>query len=136
MKADVIRVEKGSEGFFGVMLLEGKWFCVTVENAELSIPDGEYICKLYQSPSHGEVWELQDVEGRTHIQIHAANWPGQLLGCIAVGQYPDKLRGNRAVLNSGKTFERFMDVTRNADKLELTVASYVDLGKAEGMNVL
>jgi hypothetical protein len=132
MNAKIIRVERSIEGIFGVLKLEYRCFCVTIENEELSIPDGEYVCYRYQSPKNGEVWELQDVPGRTHIQIHPANEAYQLLGCIAVGQYFDKLRGNRAILNSGNTFEQFMKVTKQANRLDLTIDSYRDLSRFKG----
>lgn len=129
MKADIIRVENNPvEGTFGVVLLEGRVFCVCLEETQKEIsydshiPAGNYICERYLSPTkHIEVWELQHVQNRTHIQIHAGNTLDDTLGCILLGQYFDKLRGNRAVLNSGSTFEKFMQVTRNADRLNLTI---------------
>jgi len=49
------------------------------------IPDGVYPWQKYNSPTKGKVILLQDVPGRTNIEIHIANYVRQLLGCIAVG---------------------------------------------------
>ena len=125
MKAKIVNVEDGIDGKFGVLLLEGKAFCVTFMLPSgipyKYFPDGDYICERYQSPRHGEVWLIRDVPNFTMIEIHAGNDIHDTLGCILVGQYFDKLRGNRAILNSGATFTKFMEVTRQAGKLELTV---------------
>ncbi len=129
IKVDIIRVENNPvEGTFGVLLLEGRAFCVCLEETQKTtpydsrIPAGNYTCERYLSPSkHIEVWELQHVQNRTHVQIHAGNTLIDTLGCILLGQYWDKLRGNRAVLNSGATFEKFMQITRNVEKLNLTI---------------
>jgi hypothetical protein len=55
------------------------------------IPPGTYRAELYASPKHGTVYMLQDVPGRSDVEIHAANfagdsdldWKCELLGCIA-----------------------------------------------------
>lgn len=140
MNAEIIRVERSNEGIFGVLKLEGRCFCVTLElpwysnkstsdtpndpSDISSIPDGTYTCYRVQSPSRGEVWQLQDVPNRQHVLIHAGNTVKDTMGCILVAQYFGKLQGNRAILNSGDTFEKFMDVTRQVNRLDLTIDSY------------
>ncbi|RKZ67308.1 MAG: hypothetical protein DRQ48_09910, partial [Gammaproteobacteria bacterium] len=37
------------------------------------IPTGVYTCKRTMSPKFGLVYEIMDVEDRTHILFHAAN---------------------------------------------------------------
>jgi hypothetical protein len=137
--AEIIRVEQGDDGILGVLKLEGRCFCVTLElpwydnqNDISAIPNSTYTCYRFQSPKHGEVWVLMDVPNRTHVQIHAGNTTKDTLGCILVAQYFGKLQGNRTIQNSGKTFEQFMDVTRQANRLELKIDSYRDLSKFEG----
>lgn len=50
------------------------------------IPAGMYDCVLEYSPKFdAQLYELKDVPGRTEIKIHAANWPHELQGCIALG---------------------------------------------------
>ena len=80
MNSSIIRIEQGDEGTFGALLLKGKCFCSTLELPWLNntpytscIPDGKYICTLFNSPKHGLVWQINDVPGRTVIEIHSAN---------------------------------------------------------------
>lgn len=49
------------------------------------IPEGNYKYEIYNSPKHGKVLLILDVNGRTMIEIHAANYTRQILGCVAVG---------------------------------------------------
>ena len=55
-----------------------------------------------------EVWELREVPGRSQIQFHIANYPSQLLGCLAtvtnLVKIDDKVMGT----SSRDAFERFM----------------------------
>jgi len=128
MRVEIIRCEYSDKGIFGIMKLNGECFCVTLElpwysNIEMisAIPYGQYKCKRVNSPSHGEVWEIQNVPKRMYVQIHAGNTMHDTLGCILLAQYCGKLRGNRAVLNSGVTFKEFMSITRNEPELSLSI---------------
>jgi hypothetical protein len=129
MKVSIVRVESGTDGTFGVLCIEGKAFCVTLEPILLGdpqepIPNGTYKAVRYNSPKNKrEVWLLKDVPGYTYVEIHIGNLPHETLGCILVGEYFDKLRGNRAIKNSGATFEKLMQITRNENELLVTVAS-------------
>ena len=49
------------------------------------IPLGEYKGILHDSPKFGRTIWIQDVDGRSEILIHPANFHYQLLGCIALG---------------------------------------------------
>ena len=55
------------------------------QNGISCIPVGTYQAEIYQSPTKGSVYLLQNVPGRTMIEIHAANWVDQLAGCISLG---------------------------------------------------
>jgi len=142
MEISIIRVEQTDNGTFGVLLLKGMCFCVTLElpwydneNNISCIPDGEYICSKHDSPTRGEVWQIENVPNRKYIYFHAGNTLMDTLGCIVLGQYFDKLRGNRAVLNSGKTYNKFMAITKQEDILELTIATYEKPNKIQHLNV-
>lgn len=50
------------------------------------IPDGTYTVKPYNSEKFPNVWEIQCVQGRSHILIHAGNKPSDVQGCIAIGR--------------------------------------------------
>lgn len=65
------------------------------------IPTGQYLMKLGMYNRGGyPAYEVLDVEGRTLVKIHAANWVHQLLGCIAPGRKLGMLDGKMAVLAS------------------------------------
>ena len=107
-ECEIIRVEEGFSGTFGVF----KWFneavCVTLEPpADVKIPPGRYLCQRYHSKKYN-TYEICEVPGRTKILFHAGNTMDDTTGCVLLGQYFGKLRGNRAVLNSGKTFRSWM----------------------------
>lgn len=46
---------------------------------------GSWRVSWLNHPEHGFCFQLIDVEGRTGILIHAANWFIELLGCLAFG---------------------------------------------------
>jgi len=62
-----------------------------------------------------------DVPGRSDILIHPANLVDDLEGCLAFAQHFGKLRGNRGVLNSGKTFRKFMRIMSGQIGFQLTI---------------
>ena len=128
MIAELIRLEEGPEGTFGVLKLDKCMFCATLElRDELNKPNcssipgpQQYLCKRRMT-RHGETFEVMDVPGRTGILFHSGNFLGNTDGCILLGQYTGKLRGERAVLNSGKTMERFIDNMQGVDEFLLTI---------------
>ncbi len=97
----------GPAGTFGHMFLDGQPFCVTCEQpwqdnlqGHSCIPLGEYQLIPYNSPAHGATVVFHNpaldiygtpsmipdgVHGRSLCEIHNANWPFQLQGCVAVG---------------------------------------------------
>lgn len=76
------------------------------------IPAGTYTLKLIYSPHHGlALWEFQAVPNRSFCEIHSANLPSQLLGCVALGQTRGELNGQRAVLQSQLAVDDFMGAT-------------------------
>ena len=122
------RVEEGFSGSFGVFLWEGKAFCVTLEPPDLdnrvnvsNIPPGNYVCLRYSSRKYGNTFQISDVPGRSAILFHAGNIAEHTHGCILLGQYFDKLRGNRAIMNSGSTFRKFMDLFEGANAFRLEI---------------
>ena len=125
---EITRLEEGEEGTFGVLRLDKQIFCMTLEPRDVenkpnesSIPAQQYTCQPWNSPRHGRTWMVQDVPGRFGILFHAGNVAEDTEGCILLGQHIDKLRGTRAVKNSGDTFRRFMSETANENRLHLTI---------------
>lgn len=90
----------------------GSFYCFSLELPWVNnltniscIPDGVYRYKFRNSPSNGRVLELQNVEGRTYIQIHAGNFTRQIKGCILVGDSIKHIDGDSIpdVTNSKNT---------------------------------
>jgi hypothetical protein len=52
------------------------------ESANPCIPEGSYLFERDLTGKH-RWWRVLDVDGRTNIEIHPANYAHQLLGCIA-----------------------------------------------------
>lgn len=129
----LIRVEEGDQGTFGILLIDGEAFCVTLEPPDnhnipnvSNINPGFYRCKKYHSEKYGWTYEVTDVYGRTYILFHAGNVVRHTKGCILLGQFFGKLRGDRAILNSGNTFRMFMERMEGVEefKLEIIEPSY------------
>ena len=135
----IVRLEHDREGSFGALLLNDRVFCVTLELPWLgnqpqisSIPAGKYVCGLTPSPlitrlTNG-VWKegflIHDVPNRSAVMIHPGNTDDDTHGCILVAQGYGKLRGERAILNSGVTFNEFMLTMRNHREFPLIIRDY------------
>lgn len=124
----IIRVEERDEGTFGVVTICGQAFCVCLEKPDRlnagnisNIPPGQYVCKKYSSPKFKKTFQVMDVVNRSLILFHKGNLVRDSRGCILLAQHFGKLNGKRAVLNSGKTFKRFMEIMEGVDKFYLTI---------------
>lgn len=109
----LIRIEQTTEGALGALKLEGEYFCSFLQpdnkdSKRFQIPAGTYFCRRFHGIEHPNTFEIV-VMGHTALLFHAGNTKEDTIGCTILGQYPGKLKGDRAVLNSGKTFEQFMD---------------------------
>ena len=126
---ELIRLEENYEhGTFGVVKINKEVFCVDLEPRDeenatniSSIPAQQYVCKRVMSPRFGETFEIMDVPDRFNVLFHSGNTDDNTLGCILLAQYFGKLKGNRAVLNSGNTFKAFMKVMQKQDVFHLTI---------------
>lgn len=126
---EIIRLEETEEyGTFGVLRIQKEAFCVTLEPADRlnqvnvsSIPAQQYLIERHQSPKFGETFRVKDVPGRSEILFHAGNVRGNTQGCILLGQSFGKLKDYRAVLNSGATFQAFMEALAGHDVAHLTI---------------
>jgi hypothetical protein len=110
VKIEIIRDKALSsrDGEYGRLLLDGALTCATCEqpwNGNVRdascIPEGVYELLAYDSPAHGHtvvfhnpvvnVYAFPEMvpkgsQGRSLCEIHNANWPFQLRGCVGVGQ--------------------------------------------------
>jgi Family of unknown function (DUF5675) len=72
----------------------GQHACYTLENAEDAIPVGRYRITLYMSPKFNCLMPLlNDVPGRSYIEIHWGTYPQNYAGCIGVGEFQDLATG-------------------------------------------
>jgi len=126
---EIIRLEEDFEyGTFGILKINKAVFCVTLEPKDeenqpfiSSIPAQQYICRRIVSPKWGETFEVTNVPLRAYVLFHPGNIQDNTEGCIILAQYFGKLMGDRAVLNSGKTFQAFMEVMKGYDDFHLTI---------------
>ncbi len=126
---EIIRLEDNSlYGTFGALRIDEKVFCVTLElpyrdNEKYisCIPTGEYKCKKITTEKHGTTFIVIGVPNRTAILFHKGNTVDDVNGCIILAQYWGKLLGDRAVLNSGNTFNAFMREMHLVDEFDLKI---------------
>lgn len=125
---ELVRLEKGVEGCFGVLRMDGEVFCVTLEPPDLDnavgascIPAGRYRCTKVESPRFGSTYEVQDVPGRTNILFHAGNVASDTRGCVLLGRRFGELGGQRGILNSGGTVQEFLARLTGGADFELTI---------------
>jgi hypothetical protein len=103
---ELIRLEEDHQyGTFGVLKIAKSVFCTTLEpfdrlNApDIScIPAGQYFCRRVDSPKFGHTFEITGVTNRDHVLFHPGNRVEDTRGCVVMGQYFGKLKGDRAVL--------------------------------------
>lgn len=92
----------------------------TIENKEFLIPEGQYLTKLYFSPSFKrQVILLVNVKDRSYIEIHPANYAKQLRGCIAVGLDIDKY-GEVMLYKSTLALDLLLKLTNGVTILTVT----------------
>ena len=127
---EIFRMEETDHGTIGILRMNDQVFCATLELPDIDnmrnksrIPDGEYICYKVDSPKFGPTYEIMNVPNRKHILFHKGNVAGDTLGCILLGQYAGKLKGDRAVLNSGATFQNFMHQNSQVLNFKLIIKS-------------
>ncbi len=128
MVIEIIRLEESEEGTFGIMKIDKEVFCNTLEPKDelnstgiSSIPAQQYIATRYSRAKYPDTFEITKVPGRGKILFHPGNTIQNTEGCILLGQYVGKLRGQRAVLNSGNTFADFMDRLILENQFHLTI---------------
>jgi hypothetical protein len=72
--------------------------------------------------TYGETFEVCNVFNRTSILFHVGNILQHTEGCILLGEHHGKLYSHeRAVLNSGNTFNRFMELLNDINEFHISV---------------
>lgn len=86
------------------------------------IPEDIYIAERgYQNRGGYETFELRNVPNRTHIKFDRANYPRDILGCIALGMSRDI--NHPAVWSSKVAQTKFMDYLKGIDRFKLDIRS-------------
>jgi Family of unknown function (DUF5675) len=93
VKLFVKRQEITSIATVGEFFVDGVHFCWTIERpltttdgSPVAIPPGTYAIQMLFSPHFNMIVpHLINVPGRTEIEIHPANYPTDVKGCIGVG---------------------------------------------------
>jgi hypothetical protein len=119
IEIDLKRFAYHPKGTLGVIDYSGERF-YTIERPWLDntvriscIPEGVYSMGWRESPKFGETWQVQDVQNRTYILIHTANYAKEVQGCIGLGM---GLMGDRvAVSSSRKAVAKFEEMTRDVE---------------------
>lgn len=123
MIAELIRLERSTQGLIGILRLDGEVFCCTLEPDTTFINQGAYHCKRFHGVRWPDTFEI-DVPGHSAVLFHAGNVEADTKGCVLLGSTVGKLKGNRAVLNSGETFKRFLEATKGQSFFKLFVGNY------------
>ena len=118
-------------GTFGVLSIDDKVFCVTLEPPDelnktsiSSIPAQQYTCQKVNTLGHGKTFQVMNVPGRTSILFHAGNTTEHTEGCIILARKFGILQGGRAILNSGETYKQFMAIMDGVDEFRLTIVEH------------
>lgn len=125
MRARIIRLEQSDQGAIGVLLLDTEIFCFTLEpdineRGKLYIVQGVYHCQRFHGAKWPDTFEII-VPGHTAVLFHSGNVEADTQGCVLLGATVGKLKGNRAVLNSGATFNEFLQRTKAIKEFPLFV---------------
>lgn len=131
MVSRIIRCEHSPVGALGVLLFNGEIFCYTLQPdaydpQRFYIPAGQYIARRFNGTKWKDTFEIvrpgtNGVDGHTALLFHSGNIEEHTYGCILLGETVGKLKGNRAVLNSGNTFKTFLKYTENVNSFPLTI---------------
>lgn len=108
-KAVLSRGESIDQGTFGIIYFGGK-MAFTIElpwrdnmPQKSCIPKGIYTCAIVNSPKFGRVYGVKNVQGRSNVLIHPANFAGnsdigyttELHGCIAPAMKLGRMANNK-----------------------------------------
>jgi hypothetical protein len=82
----LIQIKRNTGKATSDLYFKGEWACFTLENQALLTPAGTYGLEIYDSPHAGHlVPRLQNVPGRTEVEIHCGNVEADSKGCILLG---------------------------------------------------
>lgn len=129
-----MRLEMSDDGSIGALLINEECFCCTLEPdagdpKKFRIPEGVYDCRRFHGTKWPDTFEIV-LKGHTAILFHAGNVEADTEGCILLGSSFGNLRGERAILNSGVTFKKFLEITANYNTFPLLITDHYLLPSA------
>lgn len=118
---DTMGAMRNEDGYFRCFTLERPWKNNLPEVS--CIPKGEYRATLNSTSKFGfPVWQLQDVQGRSAIEIHPANLVSQLEGCIALGYSIHHFtKPDEDLEDSREAFNDFMEFTKGETEIRVVI---------------
>lgn len=120
MLITIIRTHKSDDGIFGNLSIDiDPYKCVTLENLALQIPAGTYDILYRWSEDFQQIMPHIVVPGRTAVMFHWANWPKQLLGCVALGTGEDFK--SDMITESKKAWIKFAQAITDQPSIKLKV---------------
>ena len=129
MDLQIKRICYTDQGVFGVLVKDDFPVCLTLELPDRDnqkniscIPEGNYLCKRVQSPSHGNTFEVCHVPHRSHILFHKGNTAKDAKGCILLGRFFGSLDGKPGIMRSSEAFAQFLEISRGSDKFNLNIS--------------
>jgi len=123
-------MEMSSQGALGVLSLDSEIFCFTLEpdkdeKGKLYIPQGLYRCVRFHGTKWPNTFEII-VPGHIAVLFHSGNVEADTKGCVLLGSSTGRLKGERAVLNSGVTFKEFLNRTKDLNTFPLFIENRYD----------
>lgn len=119
--SELVMVDENGNNLFHGNAIELKWS--NNVRRESCIPEGSYIAIKHTSPKFGTCLWIQDVENRSEILIHPANYSRQLLGCIAPGMKLADIDkdGLVDVTESRKAMNKILELMGNDTKIAISI---------------
>lgn len=110
-RARIIRIENSEQGLVGVLVIDGRVECFTLQpdplDKHFSIPPGCYHCRRFHGTKYPDTFEIV-VPGHTALLFHILNDEDESEGCIGLGEAVGDIDGQRRILSSGIAFRQFM----------------------------
>jgi len=129
-KIQIKRFITGPDGTFGVLLINDKPVCVTLEEtwdpkkekitgSDTAITAGTYQVEAYSGTKFKNVFLLKDVPGRSAVLIHWGNTEDNTAGCILLGRSFQKFGEKYGIDESQITYAKIRAMLPKAFKLEI-----------------
>jgi hypothetical protein len=128
MQLTLVRIAQSEKGTFGVLRDGAIPFAVTCEepwrdNAPTisCIPVGRYTCLRVVSPHFGDVFEVMNVPGRTHVLLHKGNTTDDTHGCILVAEEFAGTNAAPMIASSKRGYDELMAKLAGHDTFDLEI---------------